>query len=227
MNKIILISGGSDGIGKAIATTLSSNNTVIILANDEDSLKQTSTELNCEYEVADVSDYSQCENAVKNILQKHVKIDCLVNCAGIWIEGELETNDPTRIKKVIEVNTIGTINLTRCVIPSMKASKGGTIINIISQGGIVAKEERTVYYASKWAITGFTKSLEHELSKYGIRVTGVYPGKVITKMYQKVGIDKDFSNSIEAKDVAKAIEFVVNLDDTVVVPELGIKHING
>jgi len=108
----------------------------------------------------------------------------------------------------------------------MKKRKTGTIVNIISQAGLYAKPNMSVYFASKWAITGFTKSIQVELAEHNIRVTGVYPGKLNTRLFQKAGIEKDMRNAIDPEEVAKAIQFILQYDDTIVVPEFGIKHIH-
>jgi len=221
--KTILITGGSDGLGKAIAARLAPNNKVIILSPSEEKLKQTARELNCEYRVCDVRDYAQVEKVVHEV----GAIDCLVNNAGLWIEGPLESNDPARIHEVLEVNTLGTINCTKAVIPAMKRQKSGRIINIISQAGFYAKAERSVYTASKWAVTGFTKSIQAELAPLGIGVTGLYPGKLKTNMFSKMGIDKSMDGALETAEVAKTVEFILSLDNTTLLPEVGVKNLEG
>lgn len=224
MKKVVLISGGSDGLGRSIAEQLKSTYEVIILSPHKEKLEAVAAELDVDYYVVDVADYHAVEQVVADILQKHGRIDCLVNNAGLWIQGPLAENSPDRIKEVLEVNTLGTVNLSKAVIPSMKAAQRGLIINIISQAGFYAKAERTIYTASKFAITGFTKSLESELSPYGIAVTGLYPGKLKTKMFEKMGIEKDMSDALDPAVVAKTVEFVLSLGPDVVLPEIGIKR---
>lgn len=225
MNKVIVISGGSDGLGKKLAEGLTPDDKVVIISPSEEKLKNVADKLNCDYRVADISDPESVGKAIESIVSKYGHIDCLINNAGIWIQGELENNNYGRIKQVIEVNTLGTIYLTKAVIPEMKRSKG-LIINIISQAGINAKSERTVYNASKWAITGFTKSIQPELAPYGVRVTGLYPGMMKTEMFSKMGIEKDMANGVQTDEVLKAVEFLLSLDEDTMIPELGIKHIN-
>ena len=163
MNKTILISGGSDGLGKALAEKLVRNNKVIILANNAEKTEKVAKELGTDFVVADVSNYQNIRSAVEEIIKRHKTIDCLINNAGLWIEGALENNDPEQIAKVMAVNATGSILLTHAVLPHMKENKKGRIINVISQAGLGAKAERSVYNASKWAMTGFTKSLAQEL----------------------------------------------------------------
>jgi len=219
--KTILISGGSDGLGKAIAARLAPNNKVIILSPTEEKLKTVAEEIGCEYRVCDVRNYAAVERVVNGL----GSIDCLINNAGLWIQGPLDENDPQRIHEVLEVNTLGTINLTKAVIPGMKQQKSGLVINVISQAGLYAKAERSVYNASKWAITGFTKSIQSELAPFGIGVTGLYPGMLKTDMFSKMGIEKDMSKGLDTEDVAKTIEFMLSFDKPTLFSEIGIKHL--
>lgn len=226
MKPVVVISGGSDGLGKeTTARLLVSDYQVVILSPTKEKLEAAAKELGTDSELCDVSDWNQVDAAVKNILSKYQRIDVLINCAGLWIQGELDTNDPAQIKKVLGVNTFGTILLTRAIVPTMKSQKSGRVINIISQGGLVAKTERSVYYSSKWAITGFTKSIEPELIKYDIAVMGIYPALMKTGMYERAGIKKDLSKGVDPVDVAKAIKFILSYPPNISFPELGIKNI--
>lgn len=225
MKKVIVISGGSDGLGKETARLLSKEGQVVILSHEKQKLIEASLELSCDYEVCDVTNSLQISKAVANILSKYTTIDCLVNSAGIWIEGELSDCDPTKIRKVIEVNTTGLILLTKEVLPTMKQNNKGLIINISSKAGLNATKERSVYTASKWAVTGFTRSLQAELAKYNIKVTGVYPGKMKTKLFEKAGNTKDFSNALDVVEAAKTIKFILSLDEKTMIPDVTIRSI--
>lgn len=220
--KNIIITGGSDGLGKTIAKELSKDNNIYIVSNSENKLKETASEISCKYFVCDVTD----SNRVKEVFDKISKIDVLINCAGLWIQDELEVNDYDRIRKVVEVNLLGVINCSKACIPSMKNNKGGLIININSQAGINHKAERVVYNASKWGVTGFSKSLEDEVKKYGIKVTDIMPGKMKTEMFKKMNIEKSMNDGLDTKEVATLIRFIMSLPADVNIPEVGIKNIN-
>ncbi len=226
MKKVIVITGGSDGLGKETAAQLGVHHTVVILSPNREKLAAAAKEIGCEYEVCDVADATQVAATFQSILLTHGRIDCLINNAGAWIEGELDENAPDTIAHVVGVNTLGPIYATRAVIPAMKQQGHGLIINVITQSGLYAKPKRSVYIASKWAITGFTKSIQSELAPYGIRVSGIYPGKMNTPMFGKLGITKDMSDALEKSEVAKAIAFLVETPNHVMIPEFGIKHIN-
>jgi short-subunit dehydrogenase len=226
MKKVIVISGGSDGLGKEVAQVLTPNNSVIILSPTKTKLERASKELECDYQVCDVADKVSVQTAIRSIIKKYNRVDCLINCAAVWIQGELDENNYEQIDYAIRVNTTGVLFLTKAIIPSMKQQKSGLIINVISQAGLYGKAERSVYTTSKFAITGLTKSLQPELSKYGVRVTGLYPGKMNTKMFEKMGIKKDMIDALDPKEVARTIEFILSCNETTVFPEVGIKHID-
>lgn len=226
MRKVILITGGATGLGKAITEKLSKENDVIILSRKADKLFETSKLLDCDYRVCDISKYDSVIEVVDNIIIKYGKIDCLINNAGLWLSGKLMDNEPTDIEKIIDVNTKGTINMTRAVMPNMVENKDGLIINVISSAGINVEPLSSVYSASKWAITGFTKNLQIEAAKDGVRVMGMYPGFMNTKFFEKAGYYYDMSTSLDISNVADIIKFLISLDKNIAIPEIGIKNIN-
>ncbi len=224
--KVALVTGGSSGLGYEIARVLATDCDVIITSTDEEKLKKAAGEIGCDLEVFDVSDNLGVEKAVTHIIKKHKRIDYLVNNAGIWIEGKLEENDPDRIREVMEVNALGPIFLSRAVIPYMKKQGEGTIMNVISQAGLYGRDERSVYNSSKFAVTGFTKSLEMELKKHGIRVIGLYPGFMKTKLFEKAKVPaKDMQNALDPKEVARTVKFILESGPDVEFPEIGIKNV--
>ena len=225
MERIIIITGGSDGLGKAIAKRLKENNKVIIISKDEESLVKTSEEINCDYYVCDVTDYKQVNNTINNIIEKYNKIDILINNAGVWLAGDLTETDYERISNCIDVNTKGPIYMTKAILTSMYQNKEGLIINVCSQASFDSDDFSTVYNASKWAMRGFNRSIQKDVSKKGVKVTGFYPGFMQTDIFKKAGNDYDTSTGLEVEKVAKAIEFIVNCEDDVIIPEFGIKDI--
>ena len=225
MKRTIVITGGSDGLGKAIAKRLNAENNVIIISKDEESLVKTSKEINCEYYVCDVTDYKQVDNTINSILEKNNKIDVLINNAGVWLAGDLTETDYEKISNCIDVNTKGPIYMTKAVLPNMYDNKEGLIINVCSQASFDSDDFSTVYNASKWAMRGFNRSIQKDISKKGIKVTGFYPGFMQTDIFKKAGNDYDTSTGLEVEKVAKAIEFIINCDDDVIIPEFGIKDI--
>lgn len=225
MRKTILISGGSDGLGKEIAKLLGNNHKVMIMSPSSEKVKQAAASLGVEQVVGDVRRFNDCKAAVDKAISTFGSLDCVVACAGRWIQNELEQNKADNIKVAIEVNLLGVIYITKAAIPMMRQQKQGLIIHINSQAGWYAKAERSVYNATKWGLTGFTKSIQPELSRYGIRVSGIYPGKMNTTMFAKVGIEKDMGNALAPEEVARTVEFLLDMKRTVNIPEIGIKHL--
>lgn len=226
MKKVIVITGASDGLGKTLTESLSKENNVIALATTEEKLQKVAEDNNCNYKVCDVSDYHQVEKCTNEIIEEFGKIDILINNAGLWIQEELEENDEKRINAVIDVNLLGMIYMTKAVIPIMKKNQDGIVININSQAGINHKAERVVYNASKWGVTGFSKSLQDEVAKYGIRVTDILPGMLKTDMFNKMNIKKNMENGLDTKEVARLVKFIIDTPKDVMIPEVGIKNIN-
>ena len=224
MNKIIVITGGNDGLGLAIAKKLN-NEKIIIVSQNEEKLINISKELNCDYRVCDVTDYNQVENTINSILEEYKKIDVLINNAGVWLAGDLEETDYERISKCIDVNTKGPIYMTKAVLNSMYKNKEGLIINVCSQASFNDDDFSTVYNASKWAMRGFNRSISKVASKKGVKITGFYPGFMKTDLFKKAGNDYDTSTGLETEKVANAIEFIINCNDDIFIPELGIKDI--
>ena len=221
--KTILISGGNQGLGKALAEKFASSHNVVILARGPEKAKKAAEEIGCDFVVADVSDYSAIQAAVDSVVTKHGAIDCLINNAGLWIQGALDENDPEQISSAMNVNATATILLTRACLPHMKNTGKGRIINVISQSGFYGKGERSVYTASKWAITGFTKSLQMELTGTAITVCGFYPGSMKTEFFANAGIEKDSSKFMELSEAVRAVEFILDTPEHLSIPELGIK----
>ena len=214
MPKVILISGGSDGLGKTLAKLLTPKESVVILAHNKEKLEAAAKEIGCDFVEAELTDYNSLVSAVKKVIEKYKSIDVLVNNAGIWTKGLLTETPPEKINEVFNVNTIGTIYLTKIVLEYLLNQKSGQIINIISRDGLGSKTDRSVYSSSKWAITGFTKCLQEDLDKTNIRVTGIYPGPIKTSLFAKSGVTRDLSDALDPEELAKIIETVINLSQS-------------
>ena len=232
--KNVVVTGAAGGIGLEITKGLLQNGADVYMVDyNGEALEKSASELKNEYKesniytvTADITKKEDVENLIKFIAETTNSVDVLINNAGLWIQEELDTNDSDRIKSVIEVNLLGTINVSKAVIPSMKVNKDGLIININSQAGINHKAERVVYNASKWGVTGFSKSLQDEVAKYGIRVTDVMPGMMKTEMFSRMNIEKNMANGLDTKEVARLIKFIIDTPSSVMIPEVGIKNIN-
>jgi NAD(P)-dependent dehydrogenase (short-subunit alcohol dehydrogenase family) len=216
--KVIVITGGNSGLGKATAKILASQNHVVILGKNVKEVEETAKEFKCDGIICDITDALQVKDAFSQIIEKYKKVDCLINCAGVWIRGPIEQNSSEEIKNVILVNTFGTILTVNALVPQLKKQKHGRIINISSRAGLNAKPERSVYNASKWAVTGFTKCLQLELAPFNISVVGFYPGFIRTDIFKKAGDHKNnFDMAMSVEKPAKALAYLVGVDDDLLV----------
>ena len=217
------ITGGAGALGRGIAACFAKKYQVIILDVDEKVLSITAEKLDVDCQVCDVTDAASVSNAISYVYKKYRQIDCLINAAGIYIDGEIEKNDPELMKKVVEVNSFGPMNMCHYVVEEMKKQKSGTILNINSTAGLHPKALNSVYHASKWALTGFTQSLQLELAEFGIKVTDISPGLMNTKFTKDSEID--LSKAVDIHEVIRAIEFVLSYDKDTYIPEIIIKHL--
>lgn len=222
MKQVICITGGASGLGRELAASFSAKNQVIIFDIDP-AVKTVAQHLNCDFYHCDVSDFKSLSDTIKDILQKYQRIDVFINNAGVYIDGPIQTNTPDRIKKVFEVNCLAPIFSANILVPIFKKQKSGTIININSTAGLHPKANNSVYHASKWALTGFTESLQLELANSHIKIVNIHPGVMNTKFTH--GTNTDLSKSIHPEEVVKAINFILGCDEEVFIPQLTIKHI--
>ena len=225
--KVALVTGGTRGIGKAIALELADNGYDIILnyrtANEE--LKETQKEIEnkevkCFLVYGDISKFEDCENIAKQSIEEFGRIDVLVNNAGITRDGLIMRMKKEDFNSVIDTNLSGTFNMTRNVVPYMVKQKSGRIINLSSVVGITGNAGQTNYSASKAGVIGFTKSLAKELASRNILVNAIAPGFIETDMTKVLSdsVKEGILNQIplkrmgEAKEVAKLVKFLVSDD---------------
>lgn len=220
--KHIVITGGSDGIGKALAKSLSADFKVTLLARSADKLKEIASETGCDFIVCDVTKFAQVKAAFDEIESRHGAIDILINNAGQIVNGDLTETPYETIESVMSTNAMGAIFVTKAGLENMKPRKQGLIINVISTAGITAKPNRSVYNASKWAMTGFTKAIQEEAGAYGVRVTGFYPGTVKTDLFKKAGLGIN-GPALDTAQIVKTIRFAIDADDDMFFAELGVR----
>jgi len=223
MKQVICITGGANGLGRELSAFFSRQAELIIFDINEKILKTVSEKFNCDYQICDVSDFDCVSKSIKKVFKKYHRIDCFINSAGVYIDGEIESNDPKLIKKVFEVNSLGPVFTTQVLVPFLKKQKSGTIININSTAGLHSKAFNSVYHSSKWALTGFTESIQPELASFGIKVVDICPGVMKTKFTD--GTNCDLSKAMDPHQVVKAIDFILSLDSDTIISKLTIKHL--
>ncbi len=221
MKKVVVITGGTDGLGATLAKRLAASYTVVILGKQAEKARHVAETIGCMYVVADVRDPHSLKHAADEVREKFHRVDRLVNNAGVWIQGRLLDNDPQDIQNTLAVNTLGVIYSTQAFLPLMNA--GSLIVNVVSEAGLTAKAERTIYNTSKWAVTGFTKSLQLELAPLHIRVAGFYPGAFQTTLFEKAGNPRDMSKALRVDAVAAMLADIINAPDTVLITDTVIR----
>lgn len=181
MAPTVLITGASQGIGKATALLFAQNGyDVVLAARMSDRLNRVAQEISALGREAlavstDISDPQQVNTLAEKALAAYGSIDVLVNNAGICSTGPFEHTSLADWQKIINLNLWGYIYMTHALIPQFLARGAGTIINVGSFGGKVPLPYMTAYCTSKYAITGFTETLRLELEPKGIQVCGVHP----------------------------------------------------
>lgn len=190
---IAIVTGGSRGIGRAIALRLAGEgaNIAFTFNKSTDEAKELEADLgrlNVKAIAlhADVNDYEEAQRIGSQVEEIFGKIDILVNNAGITRDKALMTMSQTEWREVIDTNLNGIFNYTKAVIVKMLKQKSGDIVNIASYSGIGGLARQTNYSASKAGIIGFTKALAKEVGAYNIRVNAVAPGFVDTQMTEKL-----------------------------------------
>lgn len=235
MSKVAFITGATRGIGKSIALKLAScgYDIAINYRTENDDLTELLNEIKgfnvrCIAVCGDVSDFGACTNMIKQIISEFEKIDVLVNNAGITRDMLLMRMKESDFTDVIDVNLVGTFNITKNVIPYMMKQKNGRIINISSVVGITGNAGQTNYSASKAGIIGFTKSLAKEVGSRNILVNAVAPGFIQTDMTNilKDEIKQELIKNIPLKrfgnatDVANVVKFLASEESSYITGQV-------
>ncbi len=224
--KVALITGAARGIGKEIAIELAKNacDVSINYRTKTDELDLLKKEIEEKYKVrcfltqGDVAIYEDAEKMVKETIENLGRVDILVNNAGITKDGLLMRMSKEDFESVIDINLVGTFNVTRNVIPFMVKQKSGKIINISSVVGVSGNAGQTNYSASKAGIIGFTKSLAKEVASRNILVNSVAPGFIATDMTAVLSeqVKENINTQIPlkrmgtAQDIAKVVNFLAS-----------------
>jgi len=176
-NKSALVTGGTKGIGRAIAESLiAAGANVTITARNEDEIKAAASQLKATGRVCDVRDYNQ----VKSVFADLDGLDILINNAGVGIFASVESMSVEDFHAVLETNVFGVFYCCHEAIPLMKKRGGGYIINISSLAGANPHAEMAAYNASKFGLNGFSEALMQEVRHDGIKVSYIMPGSVNT-----------------------------------------------
>jgi 3-oxoacyl-[acyl-carrier protein] reductase len=188
-DKVALITGGTRGLGRAIAEKLAEEKIKIVVTGiNEERAKQAANEIAMTYNVEtlglkhDVSSEESTKEVVKSVIAMFKRIDILINNAGVTSDGIMMTMKKENWDKVINTNLTGAFNCTKFVSKHMLKQKSGSIVNIASVVGVIGNVGQANYAASKAGLIGFTKTVARELADRGIVVNAVAPGYISTDM---------------------------------------------
>ena len=213
-NKVVLITGGSSGIGRASAIEFAKNGaTLILVARNQTKLDKIANDLK-KFNVpvltfeCDISKKSEVEKMAKTILNKYDSVDVLVNNAGFAIYGSVSKLSIEEIESQMETNYFGMIYCVKNFLPSMINKKSGHIVNVASVAGSFGLPGIASYCASKFAMLGFSEGLKHELKGTGVGITVVSPIMVRTNFFDHPSFKKmpKYSpTSLSPETVAKTV----------------------
>lgn len=223
-NAAALITGGSSGIGRAIAQTLASSGArVAITGRDQPRLNQAAQSLKALPIVADVCKEADVERTYREVFKAFGELDILVNNAGIGVFKNLVDLDRAGFESVFTTNVTGAMLMAREAAKHFVTRQRGNIVNISSTAGLRGAPGGTAYYASKFALRGMTECWRAELRRYNIRVFLVNPSEVLTNFAATAGLpQKENSTKLRGEEIAYMVKAVLEMDDRGFTPELSI-----
>ena len=184
--KTVLITGASSGIGQAAARLFAQRGWQVAATMRNPAKDTALGQLpNVRLYALDVTDAASIGQAVADVLRDFGGLDALVNNAGYGVDGVFEAMTDVTIARQFDTNVLGLMRCTRAVIPHFRTQKSGTIVQIASVGGRVTFPLYSIYHATKWAVEGFSESLQFELEPLGIRVKIIEPGAIKTDFYDR------------------------------------------
>ena len=183
-NKVAIITGAAKGIGFATVQRFAQEGAIVIMADmNLEAAKGAAAQIpNAEAYAMNVTDRASIQAVVDQVMQKHGRIDILINNAGITQDARLVKMTEAQFDAVIDVNLKGVFNCTQLIVPHMLEAKSGAIVNASSVVGIYGNFGQTNYSATKFGVIGFTKTWARELGPKGVRVNAICPGFVATEM---------------------------------------------
>jgi NAD(P)-dependent dehydrogenase (short-subunit alcohol dehydrogenase family) len=222
VERAALITGGSSGIGLAIARMLRDEGFALTLASRRpEKVEAAAEELGAAAVAVDVGDAEACARVVAEHRERHGRLDVLVNSAGIGIGGSIESLPSKHFDLQLSVNLRGLFLVTQAAIPLLRESKGW-IVNLASIAGTLPTPGLATYGASKAAVIALTRSLNEELDADGVRAVAICPGFVDTPMAEWSGLEHD--EMIRPEDCAEVVRMLLRLSPRARIPQVVIER---
>ncbi len=221
---VVLITGGSSGIGRAAARVLAQAGArVAITGRDPERLAEAAKSLGALGIQADVSNEADVLRTFREVKEKLGDLDVLINNAGVGVLKELTDMDLASFQDVFATNVTGAMLMAREAAKIFKARKKGNLINIASTAAVRGAPKGTAYYGSKFALRGMTECWRAELRKYNVRVFLVNPSEVITDFARKAGFPQvDHPSKLQSEDIAHMIKAALEMNDRGFTTELTV-----
>lgn len=218
-DKVVVITGASDGIGKEIALRLAKEGVQLaLLARNTKRLEQVAESAreagasDAKIYTCDISKSDQISDTTSQIMADFSNIHIVINNAGVWQKlAQLDEIEDVIVHDVITTNLTGMILLTKKLLPTLRRQEDAAIINIASKSGITAQDSQSVYTASKYGVRGFTDVLKNDLKDTPVRVAGVYQSGTNTGMFAKSDQDFPVETFSEPEDLADIIAYMLML----------------
>ena len=221
--KSALVTGGSAGIGLALARMLREDGyELTLVARRPEPLEEAAAELGALAVAANLGDPDECVRAIAAHAERYGEMSVLVNCAGIGIGGAFAEQDTKRIGLQLDVNLRATLVVTRESLPLLRASRGH-VITLASIAGTLPTPGLAVYGATKSALISFTNSLNREEAEYGVRATAISPAFVATKMTEWTGLPEE--EQIRTDDIVELVRAVLRLSPMARVPNVVVERV--
>ena len=186
MNKVVLITGASSGIGLHTAKLFQTKNwKVAATMRVPEKAEELQRIVDVECLRLDVTDVDSIRSAIAATLEKFGRIDAVVNNAGYGLLGAFEAASPEQIERQFATNVYGVMNVCREILPYFREQKSGTIVNVASVGGRMTFPASSLYNSTKWAVEGFSEALQFEVEQFNIRVKIIEPGPIKTDFYDR------------------------------------------
>ncbi len=224
-NKVLVITGGSKGIGRAIIEKFYSNDfDIITCARNEGDLDRLKGDLQVETQgkihtcVSDLSKREEIRNFLDFVRLVGKPVDVLINNTGRFIPGEILSEEEGALEEMIDTNVYSAYHVSRGIVPSMKEQGSGHVFNICSTASLMAYPNGGSYCISKFAMYGMSKVLREELKNSGVKVSTVFPGATLTASWEGAEIPEE--RFMKPEDIADAIHGAYQLSDRTVVEDI-------